>query len=65
MTSQVNEAILDAVGAKCGLRLLDVACGTGWLSATAIKREAIVTGLDFAENVEIPTSVMLAVAYKP
>ncbi|MBE9001796.1 methyltransferase domain-containing protein [Nostoc sp. LEGE 12447] len=50
VTSQVNEAILDAVGAKCGLRLLDVACGTGWLSAAAVKREAIVTGLDFAEN---------------
>ncbi|AUB36284.1 Ubiqui/menaqui biosynthesis C-methylase UbiE [Nostoc flagelliforme CCNUN1] len=50
VTSQVNEAILDAVGAKCGLRLLDVACGTGWLSAAALKREAIVTGLDYAEN---------------
>ncbi|OYD99211.1 class I SAM-dependent methyltransferase [Nostoc sp. 'Peltigera membranacea cyanobiont' 232] len=50
VTSQANEAILDAVGAKSGLRLLDVACGTGWLSAAAVKREAIVTGLDFAEN---------------
>ncbi|MCC5601987.1 class I SAM-dependent methyltransferase [Nostoc favosum] len=50
VTSQVNEAILDAVGAKCGLRLLDVACRIGWLSAAALKREAIVTGLDYAEN---------------
>ncbi|WP_375513852.1 class I SAM-dependent methyltransferase [uncultured Nostoc sp.] len=50
ITSQVNEAILDAVEAKCDLRLLDVACGTGWLSAAALKREAIVTGLDYAEN---------------
>ncbi|MEH1839767.1 MAG: class I SAM-dependent methyltransferase [Nostoc sp.] len=50
ITSQVNEAILDAVGAKCDLRLLDVACKTGWLSAAALKREAIVTGLDYTEN---------------
>lgn len=50
VTSQINEVILDAVGAKCGLKLLDVACGTGWLSAAAIRRQAIVTGLDFAEN---------------
>ena len=50
VTSQVDEAILDAVGAKSGIRLLDVACGTGWLSAAALKRQAIVTGLDFAEK---------------
>ncbi|MFN6474889.1 class I SAM-dependent methyltransferase [Nostoc sp. DedQUE07] len=50
VTSQVDEAILDAVGAKSGIQLLDVACGTGWLSAAALKRQAIVTGLDFAEN---------------
>jgi SAM-dependent methyltransferase len=30
--------------------LLDVACGPGWLSAAAVKRGAVVTALDFAEN---------------
>lgn len=33
VTSQVNEVILDAVGIGYGWRLLDVACGTGRLSA--------------------------------
>ncbi|MEH2257843.1 hypothetical protein [Nostoc sp.] len=46
MTYKVNEAILSAVVVKCGSRLLDVACVTGWRSAAAIKRQAIVTGLD-------------------
>ncbi len=49
-TSQVNNAILDAVGARQGTRLLDVACGPGWLSAAAVARGAVVTGLDFAES---------------
>lgn len=49
VTSQVNDAILDAVGTAHGTRLLDVACGPGWLSAAAVQRGAIVTGVDFAE----------------
>ena len=49
-TSQVNDAILDGVGATRGTRLLDVACGPGWLSAAAVARGAVVTGLDFAES---------------
>jgi SAM-dependent methyltransferase len=50
VTAQVNEALLDAVRTRRGVSLLDVACGPGWLSAAAAKRGAIVTGLDFAEN---------------
>ena len=50
VTSQVNDAILDAVEAGPGTSLLDVACGPGWLSAAAVKRGAIVTAVDFAEN---------------
>ncbi|OUL19182.1 methyltransferase domain-containing protein [Nostoc sp. 106C] len=50
VTSQVNETILDAVKTGYGTQLLDVACGTGWLSAAAVRRQAIVTGLDFVEN---------------
>ena len=38
VTSQVNEAILDAVGTGRGTHVLDVACGPGWLSAAAVKR---------------------------
>jgi len=50
VTSQINDAILEAVGAGPGISLLDVACGPGWLSAAAVKRGAVVTALDFAEN---------------
>lgn len=50
ITSQVDQAILYAVEAGYGKQLLDVACGTGWLSAAAVSRQAIVTGLDYAEN---------------
>ena len=49
-TSQVNDALLDGVGATRGTRLLDVACGPGWLSAAAVARGSVVTGLDFAET---------------
>jgi len=49
VTSQVNDAILDVVGAGRGTRVLDVACGPGWLSTAAVERGAIVTGVDFAE----------------
>ena len=50
VTAQIDEAILDAVGTRRDTQLLDVACGTGWLSADAVRRQAKVTGLDFAEN---------------
>jgi ubiquinone/menaquinone biosynthesis C-methylase UbiE len=50
VTSQVNQAVLDAVTAGPGTSLLDVACGPGWLSAAAAQRGAVVSALDFAEN---------------
>jgi SAM-dependent methyltransferase len=50
VTSQVNDTLLDAVETGRGTRLLDVACGPGWLSAAAAQRGAVVTGLDFAPN---------------
>jgi SAM-dependent methyltransferase len=40
--------MLDAVGASHGTRLLDVACGPGFIAGAAAARGAIVTGLDFA-----------------
>lgn len=53
VTSQANDAVLDAVGTRPGASLLDIACGPGWLSAAAVKRGAIVTALDFAENMVV------------
>src|SRR5262245_48138648 len=50
VTSQANQAILDAVVARPGVSLLDIACGPGWLSAAAAQRGAVVSALDFAEN---------------
>jgi SAM-dependent methyltransferase len=41
---------LEAVGTTRGTRVLDVACGPGWLSAAAAQRGAIVTGVDFAKQ---------------
>ena len=49
LTLQSVEALLDAVGAAPGVRLLDVACGPGDASAAAAARGATVTGMDFAQ----------------
>jgi SAM-dependent methyltransferase len=48
LTSQTAGPMLDAVGATPGTRLLDVACGPGFIAGAAADRGAIVTGLDFA-----------------
>jgi SAM-dependent methyltransferase len=48
LTSQTAGPMLDAVGASSGTRLLDVACGPGFIAGAAADRGAIVTGLDFA-----------------
>jgi SAM-dependent methyltransferase len=48
LTSQTAGPMLDAVGASTGTRLLDVACGPGFIAGAAADRGAIVTGLDFA-----------------
>ena len=47
LTAQAAEPLLDAVGAAQGTRLLEVACGTGHVSATAMARGATVVGIDF------------------
>jgi SAM-dependent methyltransferase len=44
------EAVLDAVGAGPGTRLLDVGCGSGLAAVLAAKRGARVSGLDAAEG---------------
>ncbi len=49
-TSQVARPVLDAVGAAEAVRLLDVACGPGWLAAAAAQRGARAMGFDFSPN---------------
>jgi len=48
VTSQTIPAVLDAVRAGPGARLLDEACGPGWLAAAAVERGASVVGIDIS-----------------
>lgn len=48
LTSQAIEPLLDAVQARAGMRLLDVASGPGYVAAAAAQRGASVIGIDFA-----------------
>jgi SAM-dependent methyltransferase len=48
LTMQTASALLDAVGARPGSTLLDVACGPGFIAAAATERGARVVGLDFS-----------------
>jgi len=49
LTMQSIEALLDAVGAAPGVRLLDVASGPGYVAAAAAARGASATGVDFSD----------------
>jgi len=48
LTIQTAEQLLDAAGAATGTRVLDVACGPGFVAEAAARRGAAVVGLDFA-----------------
>jgi len=48
LTSQSIPPLLDAVGAAPGVRLLDVACGPGYVAAAAQARGARAVGIDFS-----------------
>jgi len=48
ITAQSVPPLLDAVGAGPGVRLLDVACGPGYVAAEAAARGAAVIGVDFS-----------------
>jgi ubiquinone/menaquinone biosynthesis C-methylase UbiE len=48
VTRQTISAVLDAVQARPGVRLLDVACGPGWLCAAAAERGAAAVGIDIS-----------------
>ncbi|GGC73601.1 SAM-dependent methyltransferase [Siccirubricoccus deserti] len=60
VTQQAVGPLLDAAGAAPGVRLLDIACGTGALAAAAAGRGAEVVGMDFA-----PTMVAEATRRHP
>jgi len=50
LTSQATGPLLDAAGVKAGTRLLDVACGPGYLAAAGAARGATATGIDFSAS---------------
>jgi SAM-dependent methyltransferase len=48
VTASVAEPLLDAAGVEAGMRVLDVGCGTGVVTAAAAARGARATGADMA-----------------
>jgi SAM-dependent methyltransferase len=49
LTSQTVGPLLDAAGAKKGIKLLDIASGPGYVAAAAARRGAIALGVDFSK----------------
>ncbi|MGA7814394.1 class I SAM-dependent methyltransferase [Caballeronia sp.] len=49
LTTQSNDALLDALEVRTGVRFLDIASGPGYLAAAAARRGAHVVGVDFAD----------------
>jgi ubiquinone/menaquinone biosynthesis C-methylase UbiE len=47
-TAPFAEALLDAAGVAAGMRVLDLCCGTGVVTAAAAARDARPVGLDFS-----------------
>jgi len=47
-TERVVHALIDAVGARQGMRVLDLCCGQGTASVALLERGCAVTGLDFS-----------------
>ena len=50
ITVGAAEPLLDAAGVGAGMRVLDVACGPGYVAASAAARGAHVIGVDFAAD---------------
>jgi SAM-dependent methyltransferase len=49
-----NEVLFDRLGVEAGIRLLDIACGSGFAASVAARRGAVVSGIDASkELVEI------------
>src|SRR5215207_5966847 len=47
---QSGEALVERIGIKSGMRVLDLGCGDGTTAIPAAKRGAIVLGVDIAQN---------------
>lgn len=50
ITTQLVDPLLDAAGVRPGMRVLDVACGPGYLAGAATARGASALGVDFAPS---------------
>ncbi len=48
LTAQTIEPLLNAVGAKRGIKVIDIASGPGYVAAAAAKRGGTVLGIDFS-----------------
>ena len=48
LTAQAIEPLLDACRVKRGMKFLDIASGPGYVAAAAVKRGAVVLGVDFS-----------------
>ncbi|MGE5816753.1 MAG: class I SAM-dependent methyltransferase [Deltaproteobacteria bacterium] len=48
LTTQAIEPLLNAVGTKKGIRIIDIASGPGYVAAAAAERGATVLGIDFS-----------------
>src|SRR4249920_28503 len=60
VTSQSVEPILKAVGAGNGVRLLDVACGPGYVAFAAARLGCDVVGIDFSSAmIEVAREIAL------
>ncbi len=59
ITEQAIDPILNTFGDLSQKRMLDVACGTGELTAAAASRGAITEGVDFAATMVEKASSML------
>lgn len=49
LTTQAVRPLLDAARVKSGMKLLDIACGPGYVAAAAAQRGATVLGVDFSQ----------------
>jgi ubiquinone/menaquinone biosynthesis C-methylase UbiE len=59
VTSQAVDSLLNAVIARAGVRLLDVACGPGYVAFAAAKLGCSVVGIDFSsEMITLAKQVM-------
>ena len=45
-----NEVLFDRLGGNAGIRLLDIACGSGFAASLAARRGAMVSGIDASEQ---------------